>query len=237
MKHIYFNVQSKGGAGKSMLTYLQALKHEENTKTAFIDLDSATCTSLQQLKFIGVQENRLFKVDILDFHKKIEREKLFTVIEKACAMPFEKYFIDFGAAESEQLARLLSLDFTSAEFKEFEKEQNARFVFNVVIAGGTSYVACFEYLKNLLELVGSNFEMRVYANDFMFKGQQFLLEELKRFIASTKGLIKSVIQFGNFFPERVSGTQIIETMKMGKGKEGLSSFSTKIIIRKELAKI
>jgi len=237
MKHIYFNVQSKGGAGKSMLTYLQALKHEDDTTAAFIDLDSATGTSLQQLKFIGLQENRLFKVDILDFHKKIEREKLFTVIEKACAMPFEKYFIDFGAAESEQLLRLLAIDFTAEEFKEFEKEENAKFIFNVVIAGGTSYVACFEYLKNLLELVGNIFEIRIYANEFTFKGQAFLLQELKNFVSSTKGVIKLLIPFGNFFPERVSGTQIIECMKMGKGKEGLSSFSTKIIIRKEFAKI
>lgn len=237
MKHIYFNVQSKGGAGKSMLTYLQALKHETDSTAAFIDLDSATGTSLQQLKFIGVRENRLFKVDILDFHKKIEREKLFTVIEKACTMPFEKYFFDFGAAESEQLARLLSIDFTAGEFKEFEKEQNARFVFNVVIAGGTSYVSCFEYLKSLLALIGGSFELQVFANEFTFKGQSFLLDELKKFTALTKGLVRSVNQFGNFFPERVSGTQIIEAMKMGQGKEGLSSFSTKIIIRKELAKI
>ena len=237
MKHIYFNVQSKGGAGKSMLTYLQALKHEDDTTVAFIDLDSATGTSLQQLKFIGLQENRLFKVDILDYHKKIEREKLYTVIDKATAIPFEKFFIDFGAAESEQLARLLSIDFTAAEFKEFEKEQNAKFIFNVVMAGGTSYVACFEYLKNFLELVGNNFEMRVYANEFTFKGQGFLLEELKKFETSSKGLIKCLIKFGNFFPERVSGTQIIEAMKMGKGRDGLKSFSTKIIIRKELAKI
>ena len=30
MKTIYLNIQSKGGAGKSMLTYLQALKHEND---------------------------------------------------------------------------------------------------------------------------------------------------------------------------------------------------------------
>lgn len=237
MKHIYFNVQSKGGAGKSMLTYLQALKHENDFTAAFIDLDSATGTSLQQLKFIGAHDNRLFKVDILDFHKKIEREKLFTVIEKCCSMPPENFYIDFGAAESEQLLKLLAIDFTAEELKEFEKEQDAKFVFNVIIAGGTSYVASVEYLKNFLVLIGGSFEVVVYANEFTFKGQSFLLEELRRFVTSTKGLIKSLIMFGNFFPERVSGTQIMEAMKMGKGREGLNSFSTKIIIRKELAKI
>ena len=40
MKTIFLNIQSKGGAGKSMLTYLQALKHQGNEHVAFVDLDS-----------------------------------------------------------------------------------------------------------------------------------------------------------------------------------------------------
>jgi len=51
MKSFYFNIQSKGGSGKSMLTYLQALKHEKNEKAAFVDLDSSTQTSTRQLHF------------------------------------------------------------------------------------------------------------------------------------------------------------------------------------------
>ena len=74
MKTFYFNIQSKGGAGKSMLTYLQALKHEKNEKAAFVDLDSSTQTSTRQLHFLTQQEaNRLFSVDIFDNLKKIER--------------------------------------------------------------------------------------------------------------------------------------------------------------------
>ena len=45
MKTYYFNIQAKGGAGKSMLTYLQALKNEENASTLFVDLDNSTKTS------------------------------------------------------------------------------------------------------------------------------------------------------------------------------------------------
>ena len=72
MKTFYYNIQSKGGTGKSMLTYLQALKHEENDKIAFVDLDSSTQTSTRQLHFLTQQAaNRLFSVDIFDNLKKI----------------------------------------------------------------------------------------------------------------------------------------------------------------------
>jgi cellulose biosynthesis protein BcsQ len=49
MKTIYFNIQSKGGAGKSMLTYLQAIKNEQNEKAFFVDMDGSTLTSSQAL--------------------------------------------------------------------------------------------------------------------------------------------------------------------------------------------
>jgi cellulose biosynthesis protein BcsQ len=59
MKIFYFNIQSKGGAGKSMLTYLQALKHETNDQAVFVDLDSSTKTSVRQLRFIGIKKRFL----------------------------------------------------------------------------------------------------------------------------------------------------------------------------------
>ncbi|MDQ2719706.1 MAG: hypothetical protein M3Z26_08115 [Bacteroidota bacterium] len=52
MKQFQFNIQAKGGSGKSMLTYLQALKNETNQVTFFVDLDSSVQTSRQQLKFL-----------------------------------------------------------------------------------------------------------------------------------------------------------------------------------------
>lgn len=237
MKHFYFNVQSKGGAGKSMLTYLQALKMELSTNTGFIDLDSATHTSSGQLRFINKETTRLFEVDILDEIKKIEREKLFSVLEMANEMDFENVIIDFGAAESEQLLRLLSMDFTLEEFKEFEGTLSAVFIFNVVVSGGTSYVACFDYLKKLVQILDGRMQIRVYANEFTFKNQRGLIEELEDFANRSLNAVECVVPFGNLFPERVSGVQIIENMKAGKGKEGFTSFAAKIIVRKEIAKL
>ena len=58
-----------------MLTYFQALKHEDDPKSCFVDLDSSTKTSTRQLKFLHEQQ-RLFEIDIYDNLKKIERENL-----------------------------------------------------------------------------------------------------------------------------------------------------------------
>ena len=111
MKHFIFNIQSKGGAGKSMLTYLQALKHEDNDKALFVDLDNSTKTSLKQLQFLSTKK-RIAEVSINDNKRRIDREKLFDVIEKLAALePFDTVFIDFGAPESQQFPSLFNLDF------------------------------------------------------------------------------------------------------------------------------
>src|SRR3954467_6296999 len=117
MKTFYFNIQAKGGAGKSMLTYLQALKNEDNENALFVDLDNSTKTSLKQLKFLK-EKRRLVETDITDAVKRIEREKLFQVLEGLRGMDFNEYYLDFGAPESEQLPSLFTLDFSADEFKE-----------------------------------------------------------------------------------------------------------------------
>ena len=78
MKQFQFNVQAKGGSGKSMLTYLQALKNETNQRSYFIDLDSSVKTSLQQLKFLqGKTPPRFAIMNLLDSRDKIDRQLLF----------------------------------------------------------------------------------------------------------------------------------------------------------------
>ncbi|SDG29946.1 hypothetical protein SAMN04487996_11781 [Dyadobacter soli] len=45
-------MQAKGGVGKSILMYLFALKHYQDSKCLFIDVDASTQTSTRQLKFV-----------------------------------------------------------------------------------------------------------------------------------------------------------------------------------------
>jgi hypothetical protein len=238
MKTFYFNIQSKGGAGKSMLTYLQALKHEKNEKVAFVDLDSSTQTSTRQLHFLTQQEaNRLFSVDIFDNLKKIEREKLYDVLQAFNTQPFDEIYIDFGAPESEQLPSLFSLDFSIEEFKEFEKELKAKFVFNVILCGGTSYASTFDYLKRLTEIVKGKFEIVMCLNELTFLNYNLLIDELNEFAKKAKGYISGVVRFGDIHVDRNSGQIITENIRNGNGFSGYNSFAAKTIIKREMAKV
>ena len=97
--------------GKSILTYLQALKYETNDSVMFVDLDSSTQSSLIQLEFIN-QKGQLIRTDIYDRNRKLDRERFIEVIEALNQQPANQFYIDFGAPESEQLPGLFTLDFT-----------------------------------------------------------------------------------------------------------------------------
>ena len=236
MKTFYFNIQSKGGAGKSMLTYLQALKNENNETVAFVDLDSSTQTSKSQLKFLSAKK-RLFEVDIFDNIRKIEREKMFLIIEALNNNEFSEIYIDFGAPESEQLPGLFSIDFSIDEFKEFETGLGCKFVFNVIVAGGTAYTSSIEYLKRITELIKGKFDVYAYVNEFTFHNYAHLIDEVRVFAKATKGLIKDVKPYGAIHIDRNSGQLITENIKEGKGFKEYNSFAAKTIIKREISKV
>lgn len=237
MKKFYFNVQSKGGAGKSMLTYLQGLKYENDKNVAFVDLDHSVKTSSSQLQFLAVQQ-RLFAMNIYNDYKRVDREKLFKVLETLSEQDFSGVIIDFGATESEQLLSFLEYDFTVEEFKVFEQELQASFVFNVVVAGGTSYLASIQYLMKLAELMEGNFEIDVYANEFFFNEEnKVLINELAAFIEKTGGRISQLRVFGKISTDTESGKAIIHHIKSGNGLNSYTGYAARTIIKREIQKV
>lgn len=237
MKKFYFNIQSKGGAGKSMLTYLQGLKNEKNEKSLFIDLDSSTKTSVKQLTFLKDQK-RIAEVTINDNLKRIDREKLFDVIEKLTSLEqFEEFYIDFGAPESQQLPSLFNFDFTADEFKEFEQSVEAQFVFNIIIAGGASYTSCMHFTEEVVDSLKGKFEIVLWINEHSFINYEALINEVREYAKAQKRNISSVKLFGNIAVDRNSGQSIIESVKQGSGYEGFKGFATRAVIRREIAKI
>ncbi|MGI8634635.1 MAG: hypothetical protein ACR2KZ_04455 [Segetibacter sp.] len=236
MKTFIFNIQAKGGAGKSMLTYLQALKREADTDSVFVDLDNSTKTSVKQLKFLGEKE-RLITTDIIDAFKRIEREKLFNVIEQLADTPFKEFYLDFGAPESEQLPNLFSMDFTVEEFKEFEASVKAKFVFNIVVSGGPAYRSCMEYASFVAEALKGKFDVYLFLNEFTFQSYPTLLDEVKQYVETNKKLIKGITHFGNISVDRNSGQNIMEFVKEGKGFSSYTGFATKTIMKREMQKV
>ena len=237
-KKFFLNIQSKGGTGKSMLTYFQALKNETNDKTCFVDLDSYNKTSTQQLKFIGLHSgNRIIQIEMFDNLKKIERKKLFDILSALNAYNFDEFYIDFGTPESAQFPALLKVDFTVDEFKEFEKGLDAEFIFNVIVAGGTSYMGSFNYLKDITTLIDGKFDINVLINDFTFANDPLLIDEIKAWAKGNEDKIKEVKQFGVIFVDRVSGQKIIDNAKLGLGLQDYTSFISKKILKRELKRI
>lgn len=236
MKTFYFNIQAKGGAGKSMLTYLQALKNEGNDNVAFVDLDNSTKTSIKQLKFLDGTD-RLINSSIIDSLRRVEREKLFGVLEGINKGPWTEYYLDFGAPESEQLPSLFNMDFSAEEFKEFENSIDAQFVFNIVISGGPAYKSCMEYAHIVVKALKGLFTVYLYVNEFSFQNYPGLVKEVETYVSQKKDLVNGFKVFGNISVDRQSGQNILEFVKEGKGFNDYTGFATKTIMKRELQKV
>jgi cellulose biosynthesis protein BcsQ len=115
MKQVNLVLQSKGGVGKLLFMWFVA-QVEKEAKSAFIDLDESTQTSLMRLGAI-VGENRVKGFKILNENKKLEREKILNLFEVIANAKTDKWFVDFGASESEELRRLLEFDIVLITFQ------------------------------------------------------------------------------------------------------------------------
>lgn len=237
MKQFQFNVQAKGGSGKSMLTYLQALKNETNQRSYFIDLDSSVKTSLQQLKFLqGKTPPRFAIMDLLDNRDKIDRQLLLENIMELSLKDYDDFYLDFGAPESDQLPSLFSKDYSIEEFKMIECELCTEFIFNIVVAGGGAYEGCTRYLQKLAGLLRGEFAVNIYVNQSTFVNHMHLVDEITAFAKLKKNEINAVKFYGDFDNTTSPHKNILRSIEQGKGMEAFA-FIEKIKILKELSKI
>lgn len=237
MQQYIFNIQSKGGVGKSMLTYLQALKNQANDKSMFIDFDSSVQSSTQQLQFLrGKTPPRFATMSLFDEREKLDRQLLFENLLELSQKEYEAFYLDFGAPESEQLPSLFSSDYSIQEFKDIEEELNARFIFNVVVAGGTAYQPGVAYLQKIVQLTEGLFGMNIYLNESTFYGNRQLVEEIKIYAAKNAALINTVKLFGDFDVTTAPHKNILRKISEGKGMNAFA-FIERIKILKEIAKV
>ncbi len=217
MKQFNFIIQSKGGVGKSFFTYLIGIKHEENKETLFLDVDGSTKTSSNQLKFLQ-NDKRLASIDLLDAQQRIARDLLFGSIEETATLPFEKFILDFGAPESEQLPALFSRDVQQNDLKGFADYLDSEFIFHVVIAGGTAYAACTEYLTQIVKVIGKEFKIVAWINENTFLNYPKQIEQLEEV---AKVLEIDIRRFGNILSGSVFDTKVGTNIKDGLGSEGI----------------
>lgn len=237
MKTFYFNIQSKGGVGKSMLTYLQALKEQNNKRAYFVDFDSSVKSSCQQLKFLqGKKPPRFATMSLLDAREKLDRQLLFENLLELSRKDYDSFYLDFGAPESDQLPSLFSKDYTWQEFKQIETELDARFVFNIVVAGGAAYEGSTRYLQKIVERLDGQFEVNIYVNEYTFSNHPNLITELKIYAGERTGKINAIKCFGDFDPTTSPHKKILSYVQQGLGMEAYK-FIEKIKIQQELSRI
>lgn len=217
MKQFNFIIQSKGGVGKSFFTYLIGIKHEEIKETLFLDVDGSTKTSTNQLKFLW-EEKRIGSIHLLDAQQRIARDLLFGSIEETATLPYTKFILDFGAPESEQLPALFSRDIQEKDLKGFADYLESEFIFHVIIAGGTAYAACTDYLKQIVKVIGTEFKIVAWVNENTFLNYSNQIQDLEE---ASKVLQFEIQRFGNILSGSVFDTKVGTNIKDGLGSEGI----------------
>lgn len=89
----------------------------------------------------------------------------------------------------------------------------------------------------MAEILNGKFKVNICPNEFTFYQHRELIDELAVFSKSTNGMVDAVMPFGDIFPERESGSLIIDNIKSGKGIEAYKLFISKIIIKREISKV
>lgn len=217
MKQFNFIIQSKGGVGKSFFTYLIGIKHEKIKETLFLDVDGSTKTSTNQLKFLW-EEKRIGSIHLLDAQQRIARDLLFGSIEETATLPYTKFILDFGAPESEQLPALFSRDIQENDLKGFADYLESKFIFHVIIAGGTAYAACTDYLKQIVKVIGTQFKIVAWVNENTFLNYSNQIQDLEE---ASKVLQFEIQRFGNILSGTVFDTKVGTNIKDGLGSEGI----------------
>lgn len=230
-------MQNKGGVGKSMLTYLLALKHQRDTfehgnnldKILFSDGDILNLTTDRQCKFLTIAH-----VNLMDKNQKFQRDKLLRSLEFFSKVEAEIIYIDFGASESGQFPALVSLDYSSELFQDFAKNFDIEIVVNVLVAGGTSFIPCTDYLKNVVVALEHRIPIKVWVNDWTFKNDT--PETMVELFSYCQQENMAISRFGNFDTDSSVGSEIMNKIKVGCGFNDYD-FIHKMTLRKELDRL
>ena len=181
MKKVNLILQSKGGVGKSLFLWFIAQAEKEAT-TAFIDLDESTQTSSARLgSVVGNARVKHFK--ILNENKKLEREKILNLFESLAQSKTDKWFIDFGAPESEEFRKLLEFDVPADILATELKNMGIEMTMFIIVAGKDALVTCLNYYNAFQKIVNGAIPVMALMNEGTFGGVESI-EKGKEYLQS-----------------------------------------------------
>lgn len=222
-KNVTFIAQSKGGTGKSFITYFIA-KNKKKDSSIFIDLDKSTRTSMRLKSFL--EEKRVLELSIVDENMKLDRELFLNIFESISKAKNNEWYADLGAPESDELRSFFENEVPARELKQILDEIDIELSIWVIIAGEDAFHASIQYYKKIKDLAGDYFSIVAVKNEGTFHTVQAqevsdqILEELR---IQTKKVGKMPV--GN------SSREIISLLS-GQGSEENLSLAGKRSLRK-----
>lgn len=206
--------QSKGGSGKSCLTWLYAQKHPE---TVILDLDDGTKTSIKQLAYLEPK-----MVSFQNSANIIDRGKANDFFEYVAQHEKQSFLCDLGASLSEQLPYYFQDNGAEAIQKGLET-LGIELRIICVVGGQNIFSACMGYFQQLLESCNNHIRVVVAINDhFPFNSQQEL--EFEEYLKLVK--VNGVFRF-DLSKDKNQTTQqkISNVLRKGEGLAKASVFT------------
>lgn len=225
MKKMTFIIQSKGGVGKSALTYMMAnklLSQDKETfeKTVFVDMDEGTRTTTTQLQFATINSLKLVSAKT----KQIDRsllDKFF--IGFAEQEDYTNAICDMGATTSEQFLKFLD-DGGSIEFLEALKDM-LKIEFLCVVAGQDSFQSSGTFCHEIFKKLNGITDLRLVKNNLFYysDAQNTELQKL------SKTYKAPILEFNLIDGQQENSLkEVKDLMQEGKAAVNDSSFATKI---------
>jgi cellulose biosynthesis protein BcsQ len=172
MKQVHLILQSKGGVGKSLLTWFLANHYSDSESVLFMDVDESTRTSSSRLSSILSSPERSLFYPILNEQKKLEREYFLTLFERISNLSTEQIFLDFGAPESEEFRKLLEYEISAEDLSIELAAMGIELILYVVVAGRDAFESCSRFLLSMNTIVGTHIEIKILMNEGTFGGTE-----------------------------------------------------------------
>ncbi len=226
MKKITFILQSKGGVGKSTLTYVLANKYLQKEDTVFVDMDNESNTSSQQLSFV----KKKISQNLIDQNtKNIDRSGFDQFFENFLSSEKTSSAVcDLGATTSEQFLVFIKND-GGAKMLDALHEMGIEVQICCVISGLNAFAASSTYCKDLFKALAAVKKIKkiIIKNNFF----PFNAEQDTALIKLANASSSDLIDF-NIVPNNVPGTlkEIHALMEQGKPISEAKTF-TKIRIK------
>ncbi len=168
-KQVTFIAQSKGGTGKSFITWFIA-QNKKETQTAFIDLDKSTRTSARLKKIVG--DKRVLELSIIDENMKLDREMFLNLFENISKTKTNEWYVDLGAPESDELKSFFINEVPAEELQQILDEIGVELRILVIIAGEDAFNASVKFYQDLQQLAGQYIHIQAVKNEGTFNTNQ-----------------------------------------------------------------